>query len=126
MLTKDSRDWIGRARDLAPMIEAAAARTEQERRIPDDVLAAMHEARLFHMLLPELLGGGAADLVTFNQMIETVAAADASPAWCSGAGGGELARCRLPRPEDRAGNFRRSRCADSLGAAGGNRQGAGR
>ena len=64
------------------MIEAAAARAEQERRIPDDVLAAMHAARLFHMLLPESLGGGAADLVTFNQMIETVAAADASPAWC--------------------------------------------
>jgi hypothetical protein len=39
LLTKDSRDWIGRARDLAPMIEAAAARTEKERRIPADVLA---------------------------------------------------------------------------------------
>jgi alkylation response protein AidB-like acyl-CoA dehydrogenase len=75
-------DWVARARELAPMIEAAAARTEQERRIPPDVLAAMHEARLFHMLLPESLGGGAADLVTFNQVIEAVAAADASPAWC--------------------------------------------
>jgi alkylation response protein AidB-like acyl-CoA dehydrogenase len=42
----------------------------------------MHHARLFHMLLPVSLGGGAADLVTFNQVIETVAAADASPAWC--------------------------------------------
>ena len=42
----------------------------------------MHEARLFHMLLPLSLGGGAADLVTFNQVIETLAAADASPAWC--------------------------------------------
>jgi alkylation response protein AidB-like acyl-CoA dehydrogenase len=84
LLAKDNQavDWIARAQELAPMIEAAAERTESERRIPADVLAAMHEARLFHMLLPLSLGGGAADLVTFNQVIETLAAADASPAWC--------------------------------------------
>jgi indole-3-acetate monooxygenase len=82
LLTKDSQDWVARARVLAPMIEAAAGRTEKERKIPADVLSAMHAAGLFHMLLPLSLGGGAADLVTFNQVIEAVAAADASPAWC--------------------------------------------
>ena len=82
MLTKDSQEWVARARLLAPMIEAAARRTEKERKIPADVLSAMHAAGLFHMLLPLSLGGGAADLVTFNQVIEAVAAADASPAWC--------------------------------------------
>ena len=81
-MTKDSQDWVARARVLAPMIEAAAGRTEKERKIPADVLSAMHAAGLFHMLLPLSLGGGAADLVTFNQVIEAVAAADASPAWC--------------------------------------------
>jgi alkylation response protein AidB-like acyl-CoA dehydrogenase len=75
-------DWVARARSLAPLIAAAAARTEHERRIPPDVLAAMHEARLFHMLLPATLGGGAADLATFNRTVEEIAAADASPAWC--------------------------------------------
>src|SRR5229473_4024159 len=64
------------------MIEAAADRTERERKIPADVLAAMHGAGLFHILLPASLGGGAADLVTFNQVVEAVAAADASTAWC--------------------------------------------
>jgi alkylation response protein AidB-like acyl-CoA dehydrogenase len=82
LLTGDDRDWVARARALAPVIEAAASRTEQERKIPADVLSAMHEAGLFHILLPVSLGGGAADLVTFNQMVEAVAAADASPAWC--------------------------------------------
>ena len=62
------------------MIEAAADRTEKERKLPADVLSAMHTAGLFHMLLPVSLGGGAVDLVTFNQVIETIAAADASPA----------------------------------------------
>jgi len=82
LLTGDDRDWVARARALAPVIEAAAGRTETERKIPADVLAAMHDAGLFHILLPASLGGGAADLITFNQMVEEVAAADASPAWC--------------------------------------------
>src|SRR6516225_6259876 len=64
------------------MVEAAAGRTEKERKIPADVLSAMHACGLFHMLLPVSLGGGAVDLVTFNQVVEAVAAADASPAWC--------------------------------------------
>jgi len=64
------------------MIEAAAGRTEKERKIPPDVLGAMHDAGLFHILLPVSLGGGAADLATFHQMVEMVARADASAAWC--------------------------------------------
>ena len=67
MLAKDSQDWVARARALAPMIEAAAGRTEKERKIPADVLSAMHACGLFHMLLPVSLGGAAVDLVTFNQ-----------------------------------------------------------
>jgi indole-3-acetate monooxygenase len=82
LLSGNQQDWVARARALAPMIEAAADRIEQERKIPADVLAAMHGAGLFHILLPASLGGGAADLVTFNQVVEAVAAADASTAWC--------------------------------------------
>src|SRR6516165_9383419 len=50
------------------MIDAAAGRTEKERKIPADVLSAMHACGLFHMLLPVSLGGAAVDLVTFNQV----------------------------------------------------------
>ena len=82
MLTKDTHDWLARATALAPLIEAAGVRTEMERKIPADVLSAMHAARLFHILLPVSLGGGGVDLVTFNEVVETLAAADASPAWC--------------------------------------------
>jgi len=82
LLTGNQQDWVACARALAPMIEAAADRIERERKIPADVLAAMHVAGLFHILLPASLGGGAADLVTFNQVVEEVAAADASIAWC--------------------------------------------
>ena len=50
MLIKDTQDLVARARALAPMIEAAAGRTEKERKIPADVLSAMHACGLFHML----------------------------------------------------------------------------
>ena len=75
-------DWVARAAALAPAIAAAADRIEAERRIVPDVVTALHDAGLFRMLLPVSLGGGAADIMAFNQVIETIATADASTAWC--------------------------------------------
>lgn len=77
-----SIDWVARARGLAPIIAAAADRTERDRRIPDDVIAAIEDAGIPRMLLPAALGGGAADIMTFNRVTEALAAADASTAWC--------------------------------------------
>ncbi len=86
MLARDAQntpvDWVARAQALAPAIAAAADRIEAERRIVPEIVAALHEAGLFRMLLPVALGGGGADIVAFNAVIETVAAADASTAWC--------------------------------------------
>ena len=77
-----TRDCIARAKALAPLIAAHAARTEQEREIASEVLAALHEARLFRMLIPKSCGGWEADPATFMQAIEELAKADASTAWC--------------------------------------------
>jgi alkylation response protein AidB-like acyl-CoA dehydrogenase len=86
LLAKDdigpSTDWPARARALAPMIEAAGDRIESDRSIPADIVAALHAAGLFRMLLPVSLGGGAADAMTFNQVTEIISAADASTGWC--------------------------------------------
>jgi alkylation response protein AidB-like acyl-CoA dehydrogenase len=75
-------DCIARAKALAPLIAAHAARTEQEREIAPEVLAALHEARLFRMLIPKSCGGWEADPATFMQAIEELAKADGSTAWC--------------------------------------------
>ena len=77
-----SVDWIGRALDLAPIISAAGDQTERERRVPDHVMDAIADAGLFKLLLPTSLGGAAADLVTYNGVIEALASADASTGWC--------------------------------------------
>ena len=88
MLERDNQaatiDWAGRARALVPAIEAASDRIEAERRLVPDVVAALQEAGIFHMLLPPSLGGGGADIAAFNEVVQTIAAADASTAWCLG------------------------------------------
>jgi indole-3-acetate monooxygenase len=75
-------DCVARAKALAPMIDAQAARIEQEREITPEVLAALHEARLFRMLLPRSCDGWEADPLSFMQAIEELAKADGSTAWC--------------------------------------------
>jgi indole-3-acetate monooxygenase len=80
--THQTINWLERANLLVPLIAAAADRTERDRRIPDDVIAAIEEADILRMLMPASLGGGAADIMTFNRVIETLATADASTAWC--------------------------------------------
>ena len=108
-------DWTARAQALAPVIEAAADRIEAERRIVPDVVAALHEAGMFHMLLPPSLGGGGADIVAFNEVIETIAAADASTAWCLGQQVASTQAAGYRRSEDRARDFRQPHGAVAWG-----------
>ncbi|HEY7992482.1 MAG TPA: acyl-CoA dehydrogenase family protein [Stellaceae bacterium] len=75
-------DWLVRAEALAPRVVAAADEIERERRLPPALVAALHEAQLYRMLLPRSLGGGELDPPSFTRVIETIAAADASTAWC--------------------------------------------
>jgi alkylation response protein AidB-like acyl-CoA dehydrogenase len=75
-------DCVADARTLAPLIAAHAARAEAEREIAPEVLAALHDARLFRMLLPKSCGGLEVDPVTFMRAVEELAKADGSTAWC--------------------------------------------
>lgn len=79
-------DWPSRAEALRPLIEAAAPRIEAARELPVDVLDALHEAQLFRLLIPRELGGGEVDPICFVRVVETIARADASTAWCLGQG----------------------------------------
>ena len=77
-------DWVDRASQLVPIIESAVDRIESERRIPADVMSALHDAELFRMCLPRWLGGGETTPLTVFHVAETISAADASTAWCLG------------------------------------------
>jgi alkylation response protein AidB-like acyl-CoA dehydrogenase len=75
-------DCLANARALAPRIAAAAPRIESGRELPPDVVDALHEARLFRMLVPRSLGGEEVSPIVFMQTVEELAKADASTAWC--------------------------------------------
>ncbi|MGH7279061.1 MAG: acyl-CoA dehydrogenase family protein, partial [Candidatus Rokuibacteriota bacterium] len=75
-------DLLARACGLATRIAACSDQIEQERRIPEPLLAALHDAGLFRMLLPASLGGGELDPPGFVRVIEEIARHDASTAWC--------------------------------------------
>ena len=75
-------ELIERARSLIPLIAGATDRVDRDRVIPADVLDAMHEARLFRTLIPASIGGEEVEPATFFQVIEAIAMADASVAWC--------------------------------------------
>jgi alkylation response protein AidB-like acyl-CoA dehydrogenase len=81
-------DPPSRARSVTALLQAAAQRIEEARELPSDVLAALHDARLFRLQLPRSLGGDEIDLATLAEVTAIVAAADASTAWCMGQGGG--------------------------------------
>lgn len=77
-----SSDYVERAKALAPRIAAAADAIEEARDLPADLVAALHEAGLFRMLLPRSIGGGELPPAEYVQTLEEIAKADASTAWC--------------------------------------------
>jgi alkylation response protein AidB-like acyl-CoA dehydrogenase len=77
----DSVDWLGTARDLAPMIEATGEATEASGTLLPQINALFRETGLHWMLLPCELGGAGANFVTFVEVVEELSRADASTGW---------------------------------------------
>ena len=75
---------IERAQALQPLIAREADEIEQTRRLTEPVMSALIENGLYRMLLPQSLGGFEAAPDIFMQVLEQVAKADASTAWCLG------------------------------------------
>ena len=93
------RSVIARAEAVQSAVAAASAEIEQCRRLPPALLDKLHEAELFRLLLPRSSRGIETDPVTFFHVIETIAQADASTAWClSQAGGCAMSAAYLDLP----------------------------
>ena len=72
---------IEAAQRIAPLVRACRDEGERERRLPAQVLAAMHEAWLFRMYIPKALDGLEIDPITSMIVAEEIARADAAAAW---------------------------------------------
>jgi alkylation response protein AidB-like acyl-CoA dehydrogenase len=84
---------------MTELLRASADRIEAARALPGDVVAALHEARLFRLLLPRSLGGDELHLKTLAQTMEVIAGADASTAWCLGQAAGCAMSAAFLRPD---------------------------
>ena len=82
MSAPSGRDYLLRARALAPLIAASADATEQARRVAPPVVKALTDGGFYRMMQPRSIGGGELSLVAFSEVVEEIAKADASTAWC--------------------------------------------
>jgi alkylation response protein AidB-like acyl-CoA dehydrogenase len=93
------RNVIVRAEAVRSAVNAASDEIESTRRLPPALLDKLHEAGLFRLLLPRSSNGIETDPVTFFHVMETIAQADASTAWClSQAGGCAMSAAYLDLP----------------------------
>src|SRR6202163_1594772 len=90
---------ISRAEAVRTAVAGAATEIENTRRLPPDLLDKLHDAGLFRLLLPRSSNGIETDPLTFFHVIETIARADGSTAWClSQAGGCAMSAAYLDLP----------------------------
>ena len=76
-----SNHYAERARDLRDLIEAEASKPENAATMSPVSVAALRDAGLFWLLVPETLGGSDASTVTFIEMVEELASTDAPTSW---------------------------------------------
>ena len=77
-------EYLRRAQELGPELDAAAEEIEQRRELPEAIIEALVERGLFRLLLPRTLGGAELRPAAYVSVIEEVAKHDASTAWCLG------------------------------------------
>ena len=76
------REYLRRARELAPLLTAAAATIDARREVPRELAAELARQGFFHLLAPRSIGGAELPPLDFVEIIEEIAKADASTAWC--------------------------------------------
>jgi alkylation response protein AidB-like acyl-CoA dehydrogenase len=74
-------DPVARARDLGPVIAAAADEIERTQRIPEPLLSQIHGARLCRMLLPRSADGDEVEPWVYLRAIEEISRHDGSVGW---------------------------------------------
>lgn len=72
---------VERASALVPLIREYAAQGAEARRVAPEVVKALDEAGLFHIMLPTRLGGSGASLRTTIEVTAEIARGDGSAGW---------------------------------------------
>ena len=83
-----SDDPVAQALEIGPILRDEAVKIEALGQLTPTVVDALHARGLYRTLLPRSLNGYGSGLETFVKCMETLAAADASTAWCVGQASG--------------------------------------
>jgi alkylation response protein AidB-like acyl-CoA dehydrogenase len=74
-------DPVARAREIGPAIAAVADEIERTQDIPEPVLTALHDSRLYRMLLPRSVGGEQVEPWVYFAAIAEISRFDGSVGW---------------------------------------------
>lgn len=80
----EPEEFIGRARELVPVLRERAARAEELRRLPDETRKDLLESGLLRGLQPRAYGGSEVDPGTFYRAVAEVGRGCGSTAWVLG------------------------------------------
>jgi alkylation response protein AidB-like acyl-CoA dehydrogenase len=79
----DAQTILANARALAPMIREQADAIESGRRLPEPLVEAMSRAGIFRIAMPRAWGGPEMSPLDQIELMEIIALADPSAAWCA-------------------------------------------
>lgn len=83
-----AKSLLNRVENLSELIEGLSPKIEEDRRLPPELLEALHDAKLFRLLLPKAYGGLEIAPPDFYRLTYAIAQHDASTAWCIGQANG--------------------------------------
>ncbi|OBG23179.1 acyl-CoA dehydrogenase family protein [Mycobacterium sp. 852002-51057_SCH5723018] len=79
----DAAAIMARVKEIEPLLRERAMEAERARRLSGAVVDALRWSGVFRMAMPAAWGGPETDICTQVEIIETLARADASAAWCA-------------------------------------------
>jgi indole-3-acetate monooxygenase len=87
------------ARELAPLIRAAADEIERNRELPRELFNKIADAGIFHIAVPRAIGGAELDFPMYVEVIGEIGKADASTGWAVNQGATFATQSSRMRPE---------------------------
>lgn len=79
----DDTAILARINEIDPILRVHAAQCERDRRLTSQVVDALRWSGVFRMAMPAAWGGPEVDICRQVEIIESLARADASAAWCA-------------------------------------------
>ncbi len=79
--TPSRAELLRRAKELVPLLQKNALRTEEERRLPEDTVEALTKSGLLKMRIPKRYGGYESDMGTVMDVLAELAKGDGSTSW---------------------------------------------